>query len=129
MGQDTSVNVVIGAGSIHSSSDHVRVVYSGLNDGALMMGDAVITAMKRGTLTLQGDQSVRKGMYLTLLIFLPGAEEPIAIAESRTSAVDNLCFDVDLLSSDLLSMSELEHHIRSAKDQPTYARSDTLATG
>ncbi len=103
--------------SVQADTAHVGVMYSGLRDGALVMGDAVVIPVDKGQLRLKGDQLVRVGMYLTLLIFLPGAEEPVAMAESRVAAVGSFHFDVDLLSTSLLSVAELEQQLRELRDR------------
>ena len=93
-------------------SSDVHVMYSGLNNGELVMGDATVTAVTANRLSLKGDRPVRPGMDATLLIFLPGSQEPIGIAESRVSEVGESDFHVELRSTSLVSRAALEKHIR-----------------
>ncbi|HMU54347.1 MAG TPA: hypothetical protein PKA61_05045 [Nitrospira sp.] len=100
-----------------SHSDEVRVMYSGVDHGTLVMGDARLTGVGSQRLDLTGTQPVRVGMSLTLLVFLSQAEEPVGIAEARVSEVSDESFGVDLLSTVKVSMSELEQHARQAIDR------------
>lgn len=85
MNESSRMNACEQSLSDRSHSDGVRVMYSGINQGTLVMGDAMITGIGSKRLKLTGTQPVRKAMELTLLIFLFEAEEPMGIAESRVS--------------------------------------------
>jgi len=105
-----------------SNSDEVRVMYSGIDRGTLVMGDAELTGGGLGRLDLIGTQPVQVGMSLTLLIFLPRAEEPAGIAEARVSGVLDGHFTVDLLSLVRASTCDVEQLAQQAIERQKVAR-------
>ncbi|SLM46459.1 protein of unknown function [Nitrospira japonica] len=105
-----------------SNADELRVMYSGIDRGTLVMGDAVLIGGGLGRLDLTGTQPVREGMSLTLLIFLPRAEEAAGIAESRVSEVADGHFVVDLLSLVKVSTCDLELYVQQALERQKAAR-------
>lgn len=122
MNESLCMNVCEHSLSERSHSDDVRVMYSGIDQGTLVMGDAMLTGVGSKRLSLTGTQPVRVGMDLTLLIFLLQAEEPTGIAEARVSEVTNEHFVVDLFSTVKVSMNELEQHVRRVLDRQNVAR-------
>lgn len=122
MNESLPMNVCERSLSGHCHSDDVRVMYSGIDQGTLVMGDAMLTGVGSKRLNLTGTQPVRVGMQLTLLIFLPQVEEPTGIAEARVSEVTNEHFVVDLFSTIKVSMNELEQHVRRVLDRHNVAR-------
>ncbi|HEU4686281.1 MAG TPA: hypothetical protein VFS39_17370, partial [Nitrospira sp.] len=63
-------------------------------------------------LSLRGTLPVQPGMELTLLILVPASEEPVGIAESRVTSATGTDFEVQLLTTALISMAELEQQVQ-----------------
>lgn len=122
MNEHVWVNVSGQPASGLSNSDELRVMYSGIDRGTLVMGDAVLTGGGLGRLDLTGTQPVRVGMALTLLIFLPEAEEAAGIAEARVLEVLAGHFVVDLLSLVKVATCDLEQYVQQALERQKVAR-------
>lgn len=105
-----------------SSSDELRVMYSGIDRGTLVMGDAMLTGGGLGRLDLTGAQPVRVGMVLTLLIFLPQGEKAAGIAEARVSEVLGEHFVVDILSLVKVCTCDLEQYVQQALERQKVAQ-------
>jgi len=74
----------------------LRLLYSGMDSGQMLMGDGVVTDLSPGGIGIRGNQSVTPGMEMALFVDLPGLEEPLAIAQSRVSWVEGRRFGVEL---------------------------------
>jgi len=122
MNEHVWVNVSSQPVSGLSNSDELRVMYSGIDRGTLVMGDAMLTGGGLGRLDLTGTQLVRVGMVLTLLIFLPQAEEAAGIAEARVSEVLDRHFVVDILSLIKVSTGDLEQYVQQARERQKVAQ-------
>ena len=72
------------------------LLYSGMNDGQILMGDGVVTNLSPNGVGIRGSCLVRPGMELALFVDLPGVEEPLCIAQSRVSWVEGRRFGVEL---------------------------------
>lgn len=72
------------------------LLYSGMKDGQILMGDGVATNLSPSGVGIRGSCQVRPGMELALFVDLPGVEEPLCIAQSRVSWVEGRRFGVEL---------------------------------
>lgn len=72
------------------------LLYSGMNSGQILMSDGVVTNLSPNGIGIRGDRSVNPGMELALFVDLPGAEEPLCVAQSRVTWVEGRRFGVEL---------------------------------
>jgi hypothetical protein len=72
------------------------LLYSGINSGQILMSDGVVTNLSPNGIGIRGDRSVNPGMELALFVDLPGAEEPLCVAQSRVTWVEGRRFGVEL---------------------------------
>jgi len=56
--------------------------YSGMESGQMLIGDGIATNLSSNGVGIRGSRSVTPGMEVTLLIDLPGMNEPFCIARS-----------------------------------------------
>jgi hypothetical protein len=84
------------------------LLYSGINSGQILMSDGVVTNLSPNGIGIRGDRSVNPGMELALFVDLPGAEEPLCVAQSRVTWVEGRRFGVELGPLNL----EEQNHLR-----------------
>ena len=84
------------------------LLYSGMDSGQMLMGDGIVTNLSPSGIGISGNRSVQPGMELALFVDLPGAREPLCIAQSRVSWVAGRRFGVELGTLKL----EEQNHLR-----------------
>lgn len=58
------------------------LMYSGLDDVNVIMGDGTALDLSSGGLGIQGNRPVKTGMDITLFLYLPDKEEPLFIVQA-----------------------------------------------
>jgi hypothetical protein len=77
-------------------SAQLGLMFSGVVDGRLMMGDGHVIDLSRDGIGIRGDRVLRRGLELALFIELPDAEDHLCIPEARVSWVSGRRFGVAL---------------------------------
>jgi hypothetical protein len=77
-------------------SAQLGLIFSGVVDGRLMMGDGHVIDLSRDGIGIRGDRVLRRGLELALFIELPDAEDHLCIPEARVSWVSGRRFGVAL---------------------------------
>lgn len=95
------------------------VMYSGMRTGQMLIGDGMVTNLSDGGIAICGNRLVGLKMELALFIDLPGAEEPVCIAQSRVSWVSGRRFGVEMLSPTLEAQNQLRFHVWNALSRST----------
>lgn len=72
------------------------LMYSGLDDSDVIMGDGTVVDMSRGGLGVRGNQPVKVGMDLTLFLYLPDKEDPLFVVQTQVAWVQGHRFGVQL---------------------------------
>jgi Tfp pilus assembly protein PilZ len=72
------------------------LMYSGLDDSNVIMGDGTVVDMSRGGLGVRGNQPVKVGMDLTLFLYLPDKEDPLFVVQTQVAWVHGHRFGVQL---------------------------------
>lgn len=72
------------------------LMYSGLNDTDVVMGDGTVVDLSRGGLGVRGNQPVTIGMDLTLFLYLPDQEDPLFVIQTQVAWVQGHRFGVQL---------------------------------
>jgi Tfp pilus assembly protein PilZ len=72
------------------------LMYSGLDDSDVIMGDGTVVDLSRGGLGIRGNQPVKAGMELTLFLYLPDKEDPLFIVQTQVAWVHGHRFGVQL---------------------------------
>ena len=87
------------------------LMYSGMHDGNMLIGNGIVTNVSVSGIGIRGNHLVKEGMDLSLFIDLPGAEEPLCIAESRVSWVSGRRFGVEMRSAKLDAQNQLRFYV------------------
>lgn len=98
------------------------VMYSGMRTGQMLIGDGMVTNLSDGGIAICGNRLVGPEMELALFIDLPGAEEPVCIAQSRVSWVSGRRFGVEMLSPTLEAHNHLRFHLWNLLSRSTRKR-------
>jgi hypothetical protein len=77
-------------------SAQLGLMFSGVVDGRLMMGDGHVIDLSRDGIGIRGDRVLRRGLELALFIELPDTEDHLCIPEARVSWVSGRRFGVAL---------------------------------
>lgn len=72
------------------------LMYSGLDDSNVIMGDGTVVDMSQGGLGVRGNQPVKVGMDLTLFLYLPDKEDPRFVVQTQVAWVQGHRFGVQL---------------------------------
>lgn len=72
------------------------LMYSGLDDTEVVMGDGTALNLSPGGLGIRGTRPVKAGMELTLFLYLPDKEEPLFIALAYVAWASGHQFGVHL---------------------------------
>jgi hypothetical protein len=77
-------------------SAQLGLIFSGVVDGRLMMGNGHVIDLSRDGIGIRGDRVLRRGLELALFIELPDAEDHLCIPEARVSWISGRRFGVAL---------------------------------
>jgi hypothetical protein len=72
------------------------LMYSGLDENEVLMGDGTVIDMSGGGLGIRGNQLVKVGMDLTLFLYLPDKEDPLFTVQAQVAWVHGHRFGVQL---------------------------------
>lgn len=72
------------------------LMYSGLDDTDVIMGDGTAIDLSPTGLGIRGNQPVKTGMDLTLFLYLPDQEEPLFIIQGQVAWASGHQFGVRL---------------------------------
>lgn len=61
------------------------LMYSGLNETDVIMGDGTVVDISRGGLGVRGNQPVKIGMDLTVFLYLPDKEDPLFVIQATVA--------------------------------------------
>lgn len=61
------------------------LMYSGIDDTEVLMGDGTVVDLSRGGLGVRGTHPVKTGMDLTLFLSLPDKEEPLFVIQGQVA--------------------------------------------
>jgi hypothetical protein len=98
------------------------VMYSGMRTGHMLMGNGMVANLSDRGIGICGNRLVIQGMELALFIDLPGAEEPVCIAQSRVSWVSGRRFGVEMLSPTSEAHNQLRFHMWNSRSRPPSKR-------
>ncbi|BCA55805.1 hypothetical protein W02_29450 [Nitrospira sp. KM1] len=89
----------------------VALMYSGMAAGDMLIGDGLVTDMSDRGIGIRGNRLVNPNMNLSLYIDLPGADEPVCIAQTKVAWVSGRQFGVEMISWDLEAQNQLRFHV------------------
>lgn len=72
------------------------LMYSGLDENEVLMGDGTVIDMSGGGLGIRGNQLVKVGMDLTLFLYLPDQEDPLFTVQAQVAWAHGHRFGVQL---------------------------------
>ena len=72
------------------------LMYSGLNEDDVLIGDGIAVDLSEGGLGIRGNCPVKVGMELALFLYLSDNEEPLFISESTVTWTAGSLFGVEL---------------------------------
>jgi hypothetical protein len=87
----------------HSSIERRRIartpvsfglMYSGLNEDDVLLGDGTVVDLSEGGLGIRGNSPVQVGMELTLFLYLPNGEDPLFILEGIVTWTKDYLFGI-----------------------------------
>lgn len=78
------------------SSISLGLMYSGVNDEDVLIGDGTAVDLSEGGIGIRGNCPVKMGMELTLFLYLPDDEEPLFVSEVVVSWTRGSLFGVEL---------------------------------
>lgn len=64
------------------------LMYSGLDENEVLMGNGTVVDMSRGGLGVRGNQPVKVDMDLTLLLSLPDKKDPLFVIQAQVAWVN-----------------------------------------
>ncbi len=70
------------------------LMYSGLDDTEVLMGDGTVVDLSRGGLGIRGNHPVKAGMELTLFLYLPDRDDPLFVFEACVARTNGRQFGV-----------------------------------
>src|SRR5215475_6231114 len=85
----------------------LRLMYSGMESGQMLIGDGVVINLSENGIGILGNRLVKPGMELALFVDLPGSEDPVCISEGRVSWVAGRRFGVELINMTLEASNQL----------------------
>jgi hypothetical protein len=100
----------------HSSIERRRIartpvsfglMYSGLNEDDVLLGDGTVVDLSEGGLGIRGNSPVQVGMELTLFLYLPNGEDPLFILEGIVTWTKDYLFGISLKEHSLLDGDRL----------------------
>lgn len=71
------------------------LMYSGLSNDEVLMGDGTVFNLSKHGLGIRGNQPVRVGMELALFLYLPDGDDPLFVLEARVVWTDGRQFGVE----------------------------------
>ena len=109
----------------HRSIDRVPVsfglMYSGVTDANVIMGDGTVIDLSPNGLGVRGNQVVAPGMDLTVFLYLPDQDEPLFVIQAQVAWTSGHRFGVRLLKMRTHERQHLHAFLRdrtsSATDQ------------
>jgi hypothetical protein len=88
-------------------------MYSAQEDGGeLLIGDGTVVDLSHKGLGIRGNIPVRKGMELTLFIYLPDGQDPLFIMAARVAWSKGHQFGVEILTMGLREQNRLRYFLR-----------------
>jgi PilZ domain len=82
-------------------SGHVRLMFSGMDEGQIVMGDGQALDLSQDGLGVLANQSVKPGMEIALFLELANSDDHLCIPEARVSWVNGLRFGVSVRSMNI----------------------------
>lgn len=77
------------------ASTSFGLMYSGLDEAEVLMGDGTVVDLSRGGLGIRGNHPVKTGMELTLFLYLPDGDDPLFVLEACVAWTSGRQFGVE----------------------------------
>jgi len=88
------------------------LMYSGINEDDVLMGDGTVVDLSKGGLGIRGNQPVPFGMELTLFLYLPDGEDPLFVLEATVAWANGRLFGVEFKKCSLREGNRLHDFLR-----------------
>ena len=95
------------------------LMYSGLTDDDVLMGDGTVVDLSKGGLGIRGNCPVKPGMELTMFLYLPDGNDPLFILEATVAWAVGRLFGVEFKKLSLREGSRLQSFLRTQSDLRT----------
>lgn len=89
------------------------LMYSGLNETDVIMGDGTVVDISRGGLGVRGNQPVKIGMDLTVFLYLPDQEDPLFVVQATVAWATGHQFGLQLQGVPAREERRLHRFLRS----------------
>jgi hypothetical protein len=88
------------------------LMYSALNDqDELIMGDGAVVNLSNKGLGIRGNMPVKRGMEMTLFLYLPDGQDPLFVMEARVAWSTGCQFGVGFLKMNLRERNRLRYFL------------------
>ena len=88
------------------------LMYSGINEEDVLIGDGMVVDLSKGGLGIRGNQLVPVGMELALFLYLPDGEDPLFVLEARVAWTRGHQFGVKFLKLSIREGNRLHSFLR-----------------
>ena len=90
------------------------LMYSAIdNRGELLMGDGTVVDMSSRGLGIHGNVPVKRGLEMTLFLYLPDGQDPLFVMETRVAWSAGRRFGVEILKMNLRERNRLRYFLTS----------------
>ncbi len=99
------------------------LMYSAINGrGDLLMGDGTVVNMSGTGLGIQGNVPVKRGLEMTLFLYLPDGQDPLFVMDTRVAWSAGHRFGVEILNMNLRERNRLRYFLASNLPQQEGSR-------
>jgi hypothetical protein len=88
------------------------LLYSGMSNMGELIGDGTVVALSRNGLDIHGNHSVRIGMELSLLLYLPDGDDPLFVLEATVAWATGNRFGVEFKKLNLREANRLRSFLQ-----------------
>lgn len=90
------------------------LMYSAQDErGELIMGDGTVVDISNSGLGIRGNLAVKRGLEMTLFIYLPDGQDPLFVMETRVAWSTGHRFGVEFLKMNLRERNRLRYFLSS----------------
>ena len=94
------------------------LMYSAIDSrGELLMGDGTVVDMSSKGLGIHGNIPVKRGLEMTLFLYLPDGQDPLFVMETRVAWSVGHRFGVEILRMNLRERNRLRYFLASSLPQ------------
>jgi hypothetical protein len=88
------------------------LMYSAMNDqDELIMGDGAVVNLSNKGLGIRGNMPVKRGLEMTLFLYLPDGQDPLFVMEARVAWSTGCQFGVEFLKMNLRERNRLRYFL------------------